>query len=630
MKHILIFMLLIAPIFANEELEFENDFLSSLDEVSEIATKTKLNIDDTPAFVSVLHSGKLKKLGVSTVVEALSLVPGVQVKKESSGVYVVIFRGASQKGEVKLMVDGVSINNAYRGSIYYYLDFPIELISRIEVIRGPGSVLYGSGAISGVVNIITHSSQESKNELFISAGTYDTYKAGAIFSTKLNEIKVNLDTYYTKSNKSIESGPDLYNHMSKADQRVNDYSVGVNIASEKFSLMARIKKSNNGASHGVFGVLDTSNDNYNQITQTILTQLSYNNKISQNNKIVLKAGYINYQQNIKDQFNANLGVTLKYEEESYFTQAEFISKSIKNNELVIGTNFHYYNANETDVRVANNPINLVNKDSHRNLYALFLSNNYNVNEILTLSAGARYENYSDFGDSLVPNLGAVVKVGDKIRVKATYSNSYRAPSWIELTSNENLNAEKAQTYELGFVYKQNSYNVFRINAYSTKIKGVIKKIGRNYEQESENNFLGTEVEYLFSPNEQIEFSVNASHIDAKDKNGKKLVDIADTIVSSSFIYEFDSGITTGSTLKYLSSSKRAESDVRDDFDDSIIFNQTISYNLDKLTFSFVIKDLFNNGTKYPSLYSTLYNAPLYSNDYSDEGRTFLLKASLEF
>ena len=155
MKNIFIFTLLVTSLFANENLKLEEDFLSSLDEVSEIATKTKLNIDDTPSFVSVLRSEKLKKLGIENVFQALSLVPGVQLKRETSGVPVVVFRGVTQKGEVKLMVDGVTINNSYRGSIYHYLDFPIEMVERIEVIRGAGSVLYGSGAISGVVNIIT-------------------------------------------------------------------------------------------------------------------------------------------------------------------------------------------------------------------------------------------------------------------------------------------------------------------------------------------------------------------------------------------------------------------------------------------------------------------------------------------
>ena len=190
MKYLYPYLLIAPLLFANENLDLENDFLNSLDEVSEIATKTKLNIDDTPSFVSVLNSEKLKKLGVNNVFEALNLVPGVQLKKESSGVPIVTFRGVTQKSEVKLMVDGVTINNSYRGSIYYYLDFPIEMIKRIEVIRGAGSILYGSGAISGVINIITNSADKSaKNNVFISTGTYSDYKGGALVSTNIKDLE---------------------------------------------------------------------------------------------------------------------------------------------------------------------------------------------------------------------------------------------------------------------------------------------------------------------------------------------------------------------------------------------------------------------------------------------------------
>ena len=192
-------MSLYSLLLSNEDLALEDDFLQSLDEVSEIATKTKLNIDDSPSFVTVLHSDKLLKLGVNDVFEALGLVPGVQLKREKSGVPVVVFRGVSQKGEVKLMVDGVTINNSYRGSIYHYLDFPIEMVERIEVIRGAGSVLYGSGAISGVVNVITKSSnKDSKNSVFVSGGEYDNHKGGAIVSTNIGEFNFSLDAYYQK------------------------------------------------------------------------------------------------------------------------------------------------------------------------------------------------------------------------------------------------------------------------------------------------------------------------------------------------------------------------------------------------------------------------------------------------
>lgn len=624
MKFLLISLLFLNTLFANENIDFENDFLDSLNEVSEIATKTKLNIDDTPSFVTVLHSNKLKKLGVENILQALSLVPGVQVKREASGVYVVVFRGATQKGEVKLMVDGVSINNAFRGSIYYYLDFPIELIDRIEVIRGSGSVLYGSGAISGVVNIVTKSTQNTSNEVFISGGAYNTYKGGALISTKIKDIKLKLDGYYTKNDKTISTGPDVQGTSGDSDQRVKDYSVGLNLSGDNLSFMTRIKKAEKGNAYGLYSVIDLSKVDYYNINRVILTELKYQDNISLNNKIIAKAGYTNYKQDIKERHSSNQDTNGYNEENSNFVQADFISKSIKDNELVLGASFYNYDLKKTDVKLGSSIINLVNEDSNRDIYSLYIADNYKINEILTMSAGVRYDDYSDFGDALVPHAGAVIKLNEKVRLKAQYSNAYRAPSWIELTSNQNLNAEKSHTYELGLVYKQNIYNTFKVTAYKMNINDVIKKVSGVYKQESKNNFLGTEVEYLFTPNEKAEFSLNASYINAKDENNDDIEDVANVLASTSLTYEFDSGIIIGSLFKYLSKSKRATNDTRDDFDDTLLYDQTISYILNNFTFSAVVKDLFNHGTNYPSPVNT------YVNDFEDEGRTFLLKASMEF
>ncbi|MDQ7068680.1 MAG: TonB-dependent receptor plug domain-containing protein [Sulfurimonas sp.] len=237
MSHFFSLILISTLLLSNDIPNFEDDFLQSLEEVSEIATKSKLNIDDAPAFVTVLNHEKLRKLGIDNVQEALAQVPGVQLKREAIGVPVIIFRGVSQKGEVKLMLDGVSINNTYRGSIYHFLDFPIELVERIEVIRGAGSVLYGSGAISGVINIITKSSSsENINSVFISGGSYNYYKGGALVASNFANIKIAIDTYYQENQKFIES----------TDRHLTDYSVGLKINDEHFALLAKNQKSDIG------------------------------------------------------------------------------------------------------------------------------------------------------------------------------------------------------------------------------------------------------------------------------------------------------------------------------------------------------------------------------------------------
>jgi outer membrane receptor for ferrienterochelin and colicins len=629
MKYLVTLAILGASLLADQGITLEESFLQGLDEVSEIATKTKLNIDDSPSFITVLHSDKLQALGIDNVFEALAQVPGVQLAREASGVPVVIFRGVSQKGEVKLMIDGVAINNTYRGSIYHFLDFPIEMVERIEVIRGAGSVLYGSGAISGVINIITKSSDaNTQNSVFVSGGTYNRNKGGAYVSTQVGDFTLALDGYNQKSDKMLD----------ETDRALKDFSVGLNIKDEHFGLMARVKKSKTGNAYGILGVPDKDKDLYDNINNSFLTQFSYNNDLNKKNHIVVLAAYNKYEQYIESFYPgrtvpliAPTLVSSTYQEESYSAQADLISQSLDDNELLIGVRYEldktltsYWTAAISSPYL---PKYTSDPDASREILSLYLNDTYSVTSSLDVLAGLRYDNYSDFGDAYSPNLGLVYAINDKLRVKALYSRAFRAPSWVEITSadvNTKLEAEKSNSIETGFVYKQNQYNRFRLNFYATEIENMITKNGSRYIQNSKNNFYGTELEYNYSPNYQTEINLIASYIDAKDNDGNNLADIANILSSASLVYEIGSGFKFGSLLKYVSSSSRNDTDTRANMPYSLIFDETISYRFKNFTASLILKDLLDKGTYYALPQSTL------GNDFYDGGRSFLLKASLEF
>ena len=618
-------LLLSLPLFSQD---LGVDFLESLDEVSEIATKTKLNIDDTPSFITVLRNDKLKKLGIKNLFEALALVPGVELKRELSGVPIVVFRGATQKGEVKLMVDGVSINNSYRGSIYYYLDFPIELIDRIEVIRGAGSVLYGSNAISGVVNIITKTSQEvTKNTVFASTGTYSSHQIGTIFSTKLQNIKLSLDAYTQKDQKTISIGPNSSGQTGDSDRHLDDYSVGVNIKGQHLSFNGRIKNHTNGNAYGIFGVLDKDPNKFQNQNRSLFGELTYKNNLSLQNSIKISLGYTNYNQKVETATSKIF--TTDYKEQNYFGELNILSKSIDNNRLLMGIKFESSDERRNDIKVnghqlAQNPI--IHSGFTRKISSLYVNDEYTLQQNTNLSAGIRYDYYSDFKNSISPNLGLVYKFNERLRVKALYSHSFRAPSWIELTSNSSLEAEKSDSLETGIIFKYSSYNVIKVNLYATKIDDMITKDPqtKKYVQNTKNTFYGAELDYNYILNNQTDFTLIASYVDAKDNNGDPLPNVANVLASGEFTYELSSGFVFGSLLRYVSSSKRAPEDPRTAMDSSWIFNQTISYNYKHFEASLIFDDLFDAHTYYN------ISPNNYQQDFDDGGRKVIMNVSLEF
>ena len=604
MKFLLLLPLFASVILANEELDLNQDFLNSLEEVSEIATKTKLNIDDSPSFITVLHQDKLQKLGIDNVYEALAQVPGVQLKREASGVPVVVFRGVSQKSEVKLMVDGVTINNNYRGSIYYYLDFPIELIDRIEVIRGAGSILYGSGAMSGVINIITKSASDgSRNDVFISGAT-DDYKGGAIVSTHIGEIKVALDAYNQASHKTLDS----------TDRHLKDYSVGVKINNENFALLARIKDSDEGNAYGALGTPDTKTDKYFNKNESIYTQLSFNHSLGEESNIEIFAGFNRYSQDIQAALSVTIPATAIFREESYYGEADLHSQIIPSNELLVGARVETSRAKYSEFRVAgtlSSPV--ANPDSSRDTLSAYINDKYSLSSALDISAGFRFDDYSDFGNAASPTLGLVYRLSESFILKALYAKAYRAPSWIELTSNQTLQAETSDSLEAGLIYKNHTNSTLRLNLYKTKINNLITRDNTGtYVQYQYADFQGSELEYIFTPSNELEVNIFGSYMQAKDQNGNDLAGAANLLATGSLLYDFNFGVNLGSLVKYVSSTTKS----------SIIYDQTFSYTYKDITASLTIKDLFDRGTYY-----TLANN---TNDYNDGGRSILLKAKWEF
>jgi iron complex outermembrane receptor protein len=118
--------------------------LQILAEETEVATRTRMNGDFVPGIVSVLTGEEMEALGFETVWEALSLVPGIQVARDILGTPTRVMGGLQfpfNSGNVKILLDGMPLSREDAGVNGIVLDTPVALVERIEVIRGPGSVV---------------------------------------------------------------------------------------------------------------------------------------------------------------------------------------------------------------------------------------------------------------------------------------------------------------------------------------------------------------------------------------------------------------------------------------------------------------------------------------------------------
>ncbi len=183
---IMLFFIGICPVLHAEdrkEEEITDEELLFM-EIPVVVTASRMEqiVTEAPSSVSIITAEDIKKYGFRTLADILRSVRGFYTTYDRNYHYIGV-RGFSRPGDyntrVLLLVNGHRINNNVYDQASIGTDFPldVDLIDRVEIIRGPGSSLYGSNAIFGVINVITKRGQDFKGaEISGKAGSFNTYK----------------------------------------------------------------------------------------------------------------------------------------------------------------------------------------------------------------------------------------------------------------------------------------------------------------------------------------------------------------------------------------------------------------------------------------------------------------------
>lgn len=214
----------------NEDLELEfklNPTTFTADDVVITATKTENYIQNIPTRINLISSRQIEAIPAQTTDDLLALVPGINISR-SFGIFshssTVTMRGLNgqEQGRVLVMIDGIPTNKSDGGSVNWNL-LNSDQIERIEVVKGPGSSLYGGNAMGGAINIITKKPTESfQGKTSIDYGTYNTMRGQLYLSGRL---KPNTDKGLYWDLNSFYRQSDGYMTASEADQIANPYLV---------------------------------------------------------------------------------------------------------------------------------------------------------------------------------------------------------------------------------------------------------------------------------------------------------------------------------------------------------------------------------------------------------------------
>ncbi len=164
---------------SSEDVLFKLSLRELLDvRVVTAATGIEQRVKDAPAAITVIEAAEWQAMGARTLFEAINNTPGVHISKAQTAIAnsKPIIRGLSGTfgQQVLVMLDGMPLRRIRDGGSFIGQRIPLAGVKRIEIIRSPGSVVYGADAMGGVINLVTYESEQMPNQVALRAGSFNS------------------------------------------------------------------------------------------------------------------------------------------------------------------------------------------------------------------------------------------------------------------------------------------------------------------------------------------------------------------------------------------------------------------------------------------------------------------------
>lgn len=431
------------------------------------ATKTKgFSVSKAPSVIRVFTRADIEKYNFRTVREVLINVPGVQMQVYRNGHDVAWFRGVKSRynNKVLFLIDGVPVRDSYYGHSGIDEIIPIEIIDRIEIINGPGSVLYGANAFAGVVNITTKSARNTAKEqraVRAAWGTYGTFKGSADFSA--GNLYAFSDYYRTSGylpELNNDGRPYLLNHEVESpsgflkwdsEHYQGTFSYTGETYPERFSKNDRDRY---WERNPLFGSFRYRNDLGGKAALNVL-------------------GYFESYQLRRDEikYDSNRTVTgrsREFQDTFLYGVDVDVSHTIKSNNLIAGASFQGDQSNDVHISStyptpSTGPA-LVVPDVKRQNIGVFLQDIWSLNKNIDVTAGIRYDYLSDFDNQFNYRVALTAQKAN-LYSKVIFGTAFRVPSYKEYLDvdvyNLSLAPEHMKTFEaqVGHKFSRGDVNV---------------------------------------------------------------------------------------------------------------------------------------------------------------------------
>ena len=399
------------------------------------ATRTETPAAQVASSVTVVTSEEIERRQLRLVTDVLRRVPGVDVRRNGGpGTTTSIFIRGGDSDHVLVLLDGVELNDPSSPSRTPVLnDLTIEDIERIEVVRGPQSVLYGGDAMSGVIQIITkRGSGEHKVVGSGEGGSYSTARGVVSASGAIDDVDYAVSGSYWST--------DGFSASSAGAER-DGYRNGTVSArggwklNEQFSLDSMFRYSDAKSQFDGFNRESGHHIDTEQMLSRIAPRLS-----------LFEGRWV---QMLSGQFSRNKRDTAgdfpsRVEGNLYALDWQNEVRVLKGHLVTLGLEQQWEEAEFTDL------------DDSRDNFAVYLQDQATWGERFFGTAGFRYDNSSDFESEVTYRFTAGVSVPEIHTVfRGSYGTGYKAPSLSELNPGvfagvRTLKPEKSEGFDIGF------------------------------------------------------------------------------------------------------------------------------------------------------------------------------------
>ena len=507
----------------------EEDPTFDLDQVVVTATRTEKKVRDVPAAVEVITREEMDKQNIKRVSDALSTVSGVYVRA-TKGIMgstdSITMRGFGSQKQILVLMDGQPINDGYSGGVNLS-NIPTENIDRIEVIKGPGSALYGSNAMGGVINIITKEKAKQETIVHLGIGGQETenksiYSSGSAgkFDYFLTAQNTSADGYVTEDDyKTAIAGSDKAKSPGKNGMERKLYDAKFVYHPDEKSKIS-LSGGNNQFNYFHENTADRGE------REEDIWAINYENKLTDDTSLKVSYGekkldswYVSTSYNTKTNNISSYSYT---QTPSKTTQAEvqYNFKLGDKDSLTVGyarKTEHSDSLGKTLTTASNGRnLTLITANSDSNIGgktktdSFYIQDERKLSEKTTLYLGGRYDDWRFYdgytygydsaakkyetnntaegkANSFNPKVGLVHKMSDKLTLRSSIGKAFRAPNVYELAKdwesssgtiykcNPNLQPEKDTNYEVGFDYQADKTLVAKLNLFHTDVTNVIDK-----------------------------------------------------------------------------------------------------------------------------------------------------------